>query len=138
MIQNPRPYDIVSIFTVKSGCVQCSDVYSEFQGSAYSYAQKASELERPVFFTVIYYTKDSNIREIYTQHGFKTVPYISVSKMQVKRDNGANIYDGFYKTENLWLIKKEEIFDTFKQLDFINKQLATEVPISKPFIVILI
>jgi len=110
---------------VKSGCTQCQDVYAEFVGAAYSYMKASASLDRPVFFNVFYYTKDQKVRDIYNSHGFKTVPYIAASRMQVKRESTSeNVYDDFYKTENLWLIKKDEIFDTYKQLEFVNKQLG--------------
>jgi len=79
-------------------------------------------IERPVFFAVFYYTKDQKVRDIYNSHSFKTVPYIAATKMQVKREGSSeNVYEDFYKTENLWLIKKDEIYDTYKQLEFVNK-----------------
>lgn len=118
MIQNPRPYDVVIIFTVKSGCLQCADVYNEYIGTAYSYEVAQEKIERPVFFVVFYYTKDRHVRDIFSSHGFKTVPYIAATKMQVKREQAGgeneSVYAGFFKTENLWLIKKDEIYDTHK------------------------
>jgi hypothetical protein len=80
-----------------------------------------ADLERPTFFAILYYTKDQKVRDIYNSHSFKTVPYIAASKMQVKRDLGENAYADFYKMENKWLIKKDEIYDTYKQLEFVNK-----------------
>ena len=100
----------MTIFTVKSGCIQCLEVYEEYTGLAYSFYKAEAQLERPVFFAVLYYTKDQNVRSIYNSHNFKTVPYIAASKMQLKRGE----YDDFYKSENKWLIKKDEIFDAYK------------------------
>jgi len=35
--KNPRPYDVVIMYTVPSGCDLCEAVYSEFESVVYSY-----------------------------------------------------------------------------------------------------
>jgi oligosaccharyltransferase complex subunit gamma len=128
------------MFTVRTGCVQCQDVYSEYIGTAYSFNSHKDKLDRPVFYAVFYYTKDKQVRDIYTAHAFKTVPYIAASKMQVKRESigESGVYSNFFKTENLWLIKKEEIFDAHKQLEFVNNQLGSDIELSLPLYVVLV
>lgn len=32
VIKNPRPYDVVMLFTVKAGCDVCESVYNEMTG----------------------------------------------------------------------------------------------------------
>ena len=59
VLENPRPYDVVTLFTVKKGCDSCLELYSEYQGVSYSYANKDAELQdSPAFMGVIYYTSN--------------------------------------------------------------------------------
>jgi hypothetical protein len=37
VLENPRPYDVVTLFTVKRGCDKCLELYTEYQGVSYSY-----------------------------------------------------------------------------------------------------
>jgi len=108
VLENPRPYDVVTLFSVRKGCEKCVSLYQEFQGVAYSYAQKEQELESPAFMGVLYYTSDPQVREIFNSHDFKTVPYLATSKQVLKRDPNAD----FYKTEDKWLVKASEVFET--------------------------
>lgn len=103
VLENPRPYDVYTMFTVRSGCDGCELVMSEFKGAAYSYRQDADKLESPAFFGVLYYNSDPKVREIYTTHNFKTVPYLAVSKQVQKRED-----NDFYKSEDIWLVKANE------------------------------
>lgn len=32
VLENPRPYDIVTLFSVNKGCEECQSVYHEFTG----------------------------------------------------------------------------------------------------------
>lgn len=94
----------MTIFTVRSGCDGCDAVYSEFTGVSYSYQQaSADKLDTPAFFGVLYYTSDPKVRDIFTLHNFKTVPYFATSKMQQKRED-----IDFYKSEDIWLVKANE------------------------------
>ena len=61
----------------------------------------------PTFFCVIYYSNKAEAKEIFTNHGMKTIPYLATSEMQVKRDEGE-----FYKQNDLWRIKKDEAYET--------------------------
>jgi hypothetical protein len=90
----------------------------------------------PVFFAVLYYTKSETVRDLYNYHNFVTVPYIAASRMQIKRDNVG--YEDFYKEEHIWLLKKDDVFDTHFQLEFVNKQLSTSVQLSLPFHTVLL
>lgn len=83
----------------------------------------------------MYYNADPKIREIYTAHNFKTVPYLTVSQNQVKRDpNVANFYDA----PDIWLIKKEEASDSQMLLKFVNNRLGNDLPLKVPFHVVLV
>ena len=124
---------MTTLFTVRSGCDDCQVVYSEFTGVAYSFAKNSKPDQNPAFFGVLYYTSDPRVRELFTTHNFKTVPYIATSKEQKKREGDLD----FYKTEDVWLVKKDEMSETQIQLDFINKRLNTDVQVSFPFVVVL-
>lgn len=76
---------------------------SEFKGAAYSYIKDAEKLETPAFFGVLYYNSDPKVRDIYTAHNFKTVPYLALSKNVQKREDS-----DFYKSEDIWLVKANE------------------------------
>ena len=55
VLQNPRPYNMVVIFSVRSGCPDCDTVFSELEGAAYSYNH--GKVDVPTFFAVMYYSK---------------------------------------------------------------------------------
>lgn len=97
----------MTVFTVRSGCDGCDAVYSEFTGASYSYMQDADKLETPAFFGVLYYNSDPKVRDIYTLHNFKTVPFLATSKMLQKREDA-----DFYKSEDMWLVKANEAAET--------------------------
>jgi len=64
-----------------------------------------------------------------------TVPYISVSPMDAKRDsNAVNIF----KSVEKWLVGSNEVYDASKQIEFVNNALRTDVKIKYPFHTILI
>lgn len=67
-------------YTVKTGCDDCATIQTEYNGVEYSYRKNQTPLEYPVFFGVLYYNSDPKVREIFTEHKFKTVPYIAVSQ----------------------------------------------------------
>jgi len=56
VINNPRPYNLINLFTVRSGCDECRDVQNELIWAAYSYKQYEDKLAVPTFFCVIYYS----------------------------------------------------------------------------------
>lgn len=37
VLENPRPYDVVTLFSVKTGCDDCDSVLNELAGVQYSY-----------------------------------------------------------------------------------------------------
>lgn len=129
MLENPRPYDVTTLFTVSSGCDDCTGVYNEFIGVQYSYRHA----KKDSFFGVVYFSQEQNVREIFLMHGLKTVPHICTSKQVQKRDTSVD----FYRTEDVWFIKKDDVHDTQVQLDFINKRLNHEVEMKMPFTTIL-
>lgn len=102
--------------------------------SAYSYINADKPAETPCFFAVFYYNADPKVRDIFSQHNFKTVPYIAVSKHQVKRDPLVD----FYETQDIWLIKKEEASDATDLLRFVNRRLSNDIPLKVPFLTALI
>ena len=73
------------------------------------------------------------MREVFNSHNFKTVPYLAVSKNQVKRDPSAD----FYETGDIWLIKKDEASDNQILLNFINKRLQNNVELKIPFLTVI-
>ena len=105
VLENPRPYNVMTLFTVRTGCDGCDDVISEYKGVSYSFQQ--AETDTPTFFGVLYYTSDPKVREIFTTHNFKTVPYLATSKMQQKREDTE-----FYKEEDIWLVKVGDVAET--------------------------
>ena len=58
-----------------------------------------------------------------------TVPYIAVSAQNVKREDK----EVFFQNEDLWLIKKDEVYDAQKQIDFVNNALRTDVKLKVTF-----
>lgn len=66
-------------------------------------------------------------------HNFRTVPHLTVSLQKLKRMEG----EEFYKEEDKWLVRADEIYDSNKILEFFNKRLSTNVPLTFPFTTIL-
>lgn len=58
---------------------------------------------------------------------------MTVSLQKLKRIDG----EEFYKEEDKWLVRSDEIYDANKILEFFNKRLGTNVPLTYPFSVIL-
>lgn len=87
--------------------------------------------KRPVFFGILYHGKDT--QKYFTSHGFKTVPHATVSLQKLKRQDG----EEFYKEEDKWHIRADEIYDSNKILEFFNKRLGTNVPLTFPLSTIL-
>ena len=108
VIQNPRPYNLVNLFTVRSGCEDCAMVYEELKGAAYSYQQAEDSVQVPTFFAILYYSKKKEDKAVFLQHNFKTIPYLAMSQMQVKRDPNVD----FYEARDLWKIKKDDAAGT--------------------------
>jgi len=141
--KNPRPYDVVLLWNVEGGnCEHCAEAESEYQQVVYSFLNARGQgnkdtqhKEKKVFFGVFYFKRDNKYKKIFKDHGFLTVPYLTISEMDLKREVKA---DTFYKDENKWLIGAGEINDAQKQIDFINNSLRTDAKISYTFFSIMI
>jgi hypothetical protein len=131
ILQNPRPYDVTTLFTVRSGCEDCVSVLEEFTGVAFSYA--GSNVD--AFFAIFHFTNDPKVREVFTSHGLKTVPYICTSKQQSKRENTGK---DFYRTEDVWFVKKDDAHDAHVILEFVNNRLNHTVQLQLPLVTVLI
>ena len=86
--------------------------------------------KRKIFFGVLLFSQDKEIQKIFGEHGFTTVPYLTVSNMNLKRDQASQ---DFFNEEQKWLINGQEIFDAQKQIDFLNNHLRTDVQIKYTF-----
>jgi len=84
-----------------------------------------------VFFGVLHYSKETH-RHFLT-HNFKTVPYLTVSLQKNQRNEA----EEFYKEEDKWFVRNDEISDATKILEFFNKRLGTNVEITLPFTTVL-
>ena len=84
-----------------------------------------------MFFGVLYHAKENS--HFFQIHGFKTVPYLAVSLQKQKRLEG----EPFYKEEDKWLVRSDQIYDVHKILEFLNGRLNTDVKLVYPFSVTL-
>ena len=138
MLKNPRPYDVVLFWTVKSNCDHCDAMLEEFKQVVYSFIQERGidkmHKEKKIFFGVVYFTKAKEVQKLFKDNDMLTVPYLSVSPLDLKRDE----HSPLFKTENKWLIGQGEVNDATKQIEFINNSLRTDVKIKYPFSTILI
>jgi hypothetical protein len=130
---NPRPYDVVTLWTLKNsrGCPHCDVVNSEYHQSSYSFEASTKEQIRnkKVFFVSIYYNKDDNMTKIiYKMNDINTIPYICVSPMDLKRDSTRND-TGIFTSDNMWLVGSNEVHDASKIIEFTNTALRTDVQI---------
>jgi hypothetical protein len=138
---NPRPYHIVMLWNVKPGpqCDHCNDVGKEFNQVAYSFGKSRgsdlNHIEKKIFFCVLEFDKDKSIQQIYKENDMLTVPFLTVSPMDLKRDHTQL---SIFKTEDKWLVSGNEVFDANKQIEFVNNILRTDVKIKFPFSTILI
>lgn len=57
--------------------------------------------EKKVFFGVMYFKADKLYKKTFKDHGFLTVPYLTISEMDLKREGKP---ETFFKPENKWLI----------------------------------
>ena len=76
MLENPRPYDVTTLFSVRNGCDDCQSVHAKLTGVQYSYRQA----DKPAFFAVVYHASDDATRKVFEEHNIRTVPYICTSK----------------------------------------------------------
>ena len=75
VLENPRPYDIVVVYSVTAHCDLCEDVRSEMEFAVYSFVNQPEKQTRPCFFGVLYHSKEMS--PVFQYHGFTTVPYIT-------------------------------------------------------------
>ena len=90
------------------------------------------KVSRPVFFGLLQYSKENHNH--FTRHGFKTVPHLTVSLAKPQRNEA----EEFYKEEDRWFVRQDEIYDSNKILEFFNKRLGSNVQITLPFTTVLI
>lgn len=131
-MKNPRPYDIVVLYTVSQQCDLCEEVYNEYSSVVYSFLKNKDKVQRPVYFGVLYYSKENH--KYFVQHGFKTVPHLTVSLQKQQRNEA----EEFYKEEDKWFVRQDEIYDSNKILEFFNKRLGSNVEITLPLTTIII
>ena len=63
VLKNPRPYDVVVLFSVKTNCKVCEEVSQEFDQTVFSFVQerginKDFSKEKKIFFGVLYFSQD--------------------------------------------------------------------------------
>lgn len=80
----------------------------------------------------MHYSKENH--RFFLQHGFKTVPHLTVSLQKLQRNEA----EEFYKEEDKWFVRQDEIYDATKILEFFNKRLGSNVQITLPFTTILV
>jgi len=54
-----------------------------------------------VFFGIVRFIKDKSVQSLFKGHGLNTVPFLTVSEMDLKRS--AKI-ETFFKNENKWMV----------------------------------
>ena len=61
----------------------------EYNSVVYSFlksrGQKSDTKEKKIFFGVYYFEKDKAVQKVFKDHGLLTVPYLTVSEMDLKR-----------------------------------------------------
>lgn len=66
----------------------------------YSFQKTGKDkIGKPVFFGIMYYSKDTH--NIFLQHSFKTVPFLTVSLQKPQRNEA----EEFYKEEDKWFVR---------------------------------
>lgn len=109
-----------------------SEFIGELESAVYSFQQAKSEYNKPIYFGILYHSKET--QRHFITHGFKTVPYLTVSLQKQKRLE----YEEFYKEEDRWLVRPDQIYEVSKVIEFLNGRLSTNVKLSLPFTTILI
>jgi hypothetical protein len=66
---------------------------------------------------VLYHSKET--AKHFVAHGFKTVPFLTVSLAKQKRYEG----EEFYKEADKWLVRSDQIFEASKIVEFFNNRL---------------
>ena len=75
VVQNPRPYDVVMMYNVKTNCDHCIVVQKEYKQLVYSFNQergniKDSTKEKKIFFGVLYFAEKEEVQHIFRSHSF--------------------------------------------------------------------
>jgi hypothetical protein len=60
------------------------------------------------------------------------------AEQQLRRTFGELDAEEFYKEEDKWFVRPDEIYEASKILEFFNKRLGTDVQITLPFTTVLI
>lgn len=110
---NPRPYDVILLWTIPDGaCQHCSEFEGEYSQTAFSFLQtRGKDLqhkEKKIFFGTFYFGRDKGVQKLYKDYEIMTVPYLTVSEMDLKRDAKP---ETFFKAENKWKIEQSELYD---------------------------
>lgn len=61
------------------------------------------------------------------------MPHLTVSLQKLQRNEG----EEFYKEEDKWFVKQDEIYDSNKILEFFNKRLGSDVQITHPITTVI-
>ena len=123
VFQNPRPYDMVVLYTVASKVNDhCDEVFSEYESAVYSFLKsKSFYSNKDIFFGVVYHGQKT--QHIFTRHGYTSVPHLTVSIQKPKRlDN-----EQFYKGDEDWLIGSDQQKEARIIIDHLNKKLNTNI-----------
>lgn len=84
-----------------------------------------------VFFGIMHFASaDRDVQDVFKSHGITTVPYLTVSPMNLKRDSAV---EKFFANEEKWHISANDVYDAQKQIDFINNHLHSDVQIKFTF-----
>ncbi len=76
-MENPRPYDVIILYTVNQHCDLCEDVVGELDYAVFSFMNQPENLKRPAFYGVLTHSRENNNH--FALHGFTTVPFLTVS-----------------------------------------------------------
>ena len=80
VLENPRPYHVVVLYTVDAHCDHCIAMYPEYQNAVFSFKQQEEKLPVKTFYCVVYHTQAT--MHYFREHNFNTVPYMTVSLVQ--------------------------------------------------------
>lgn len=53
VVENPRPYHVVMLYTVQTRCDHCQLLYPEMQTAVYSFKKQEEKLSFPTFYCVL-------------------------------------------------------------------------------------
>jgi oligosaccharyltransferase complex subunit gamma len=139
VIEQPRPYNFVILFTTSSTkykCASCEEVQEIFGQIGYSYKKEGSEYpsvssngekSRAVFFGILEYGPPT--QAIYQKLNLVSVPNILITQPKSIIDDGSKYIT---KEDDLWKFTMSNDIHTQKVLDFVNKRLKKNVEIKIP------